>query len=186
MPATFFNTAADFRAWLEENHATVRELHIGAYKKSSGLVGLTYPESVDQALCFGWIDGVVRKIDEHRYSHRFTPRKSGSIWSNVNVAHVARLTAAGLMHPAGLAAFAARDNTKTGIYAFERKTEPALPPLFAKKFRTACAAWTFFQAQPPGYRRLVLHHIISAKQPATRERRLSALIAASAAGRRLD
>ncbi len=186
MSATFFKTAADFRTWLEQNHATARELHVGAYRKSSGLVGMTYQESVDQALCFGWIDGVVRKIDEHHYSHRFTPRKTGSIWSNVNVAHVARLTAAGQMHPAGLAAFAARDPGKTGVYAFERKAEPELPAAFAKKFRSARAAWKFFQAQPPGYRRLALHHIVSAKQPATRERRLAQLIAASAAGRRLD
>jgi uncharacterized protein YdeI (YjbR/CyaY-like superfamily) len=185
MSATFFLTAADFRTWLDQNHATATELHVGAYKKSSGLVGMTYPESVDQALCFGWIDGVVRKIDEHRFSHRFTPRKPGSIWSNVNVAHIARLTAAGLMHPAGLAAFAIRSAAKTGVYAFERKTEPVLPAAFVKKFRASPAAWKFFQAQPPGYRRLVLHHIVSAQQPATRERRLAQLIAASTAGRRL-
>jgi uncharacterized protein YdeI (YjbR/CyaY-like superfamily) len=186
MPATFFNTAAEFRTWLEKNHATTTELHVGAYKKSSGLVGMTYAESVDQALCFGWIDGGVRKIDEHRFSHRFTPRKARSIWSNVNVAHVARLTAAGLMHPAGLAAFAARDAEKTGVYAFERKTEPVLPAAFAKKFGAVPTAWKFFQAQPPGYRRISLHPIVTAKQPATRERRLAQLIAASAAGRRLN
>jgi len=183
-PATFFKTAADFRTWLEQHHATATELYVGAYKKSSGLVGLTYLESVDQALCFGWIDGVVRKIDADSFCHRFTPRKTASIWSNVNVAHVARLTAAGLMHPAGHAAFAARSEKKTGIYAFERKSDPVLPAASAKKFRAAPAAWKFFQAQPPGYRRTVLHHIVTAKQPATRERRLAQLIAASAAGRR--
>lgn len=185
MPATFFKTAADFRAWLEKNHTTATELHVGAYRKASGLGGMTYLESVDQALCFGWIDGVVRKIDDTSFSHRFTPRKPGSIWSNINVAHVARLTAAGLMHSAGLAAFAARCETKTGIYAFERTTEPELPAAFAKKFRAEKAAWKFFNAQPPGYRRLCLHHIVSAKQPATRERRLALLIAASTAGLRL-
>lgn len=185
MPATFFKSAADFRAWLEQNHATATELHVGAYKKASGRGGMTYAESVDQALCFGWIDGVVRRIDDVSFSHRFTPRKTGSIWSNVNVAHVARLSAAGLMHPAGLAAFAARRAAKTGIYAFERKTEPRLPAAFAKKFRAQKAAWNFFKAQPPGYRRLALHHIVAAKQPATRARRLEQLIAASAAGRRL-
>lgn len=185
MPATFFKTAADFRAWLEKNHATAKELHVGAYKKASGLGGMTYLESVDEALCFGWIDGVVRKIDDVSFSHRFTPRKPGSIWSNVNVAHVARLTAAGKMHAAGLAAYAARSETKTGIYAFERTAEPELPAAFAKKFRAQKTAWKFFQAQPPGYRRLVLHHIVTAKQPATRERRLAQLIAASAAGKRI-
>lgn len=179
MPATFFKTAAHFRAWLEQNHATATELHVGAYRKASGLGGMTYLESVDEALCFGWIDGVVRKIDDVSFFHRFTPRKPGSIWSNVNVAHVARLTAAGKMHPAGLAAFAARSATKTGIYAFERTAEPELPAAFAKKFRAAKAAWKFFQAQPPGYRRQALHHIVTAKQPATQERRLAALIAAS-------
>jgi uncharacterized protein YdeI (YjbR/CyaY-like superfamily) len=186
MSATFFKTTAEFRAWLEENHATATELHVGAYRKSSGLGGMTYLESVEQALCFGWIDGVVRRIDAVSFVHRFTPRKPGSIWSNINVAHVARLTAAGRMHPAGLAAFAARDPGKTGTYAFERKTEPVLPPPLAKKFRAAKAAWKFFSAQPPGYRRLALHRIVTAKQAATRERRLAQLIAASEAGRRLD
>ncbi len=185
MTATFFKTAADFCAWLEKNHATATELHVGAYKKATGLGGMTYLESVDEALCFGWIDGVVRKIDDVSFSHRFTPRKPGSIWSNVNVAHVARLTAAGKMHPAGLAAFAARSAAKTGIYAFERTAEPKLPTVFAKKFRTKKSAWKFFQAQPPGYRRQALHHIVTAKQPATQARRLAALIAASAAGKRL-
>jgi len=167
MSVTFFKTAADFRAWLEKNHATATELNVGAYRKSSGLGGMTYLESVDQALCFGWIDGVVRKIDDTSFSHRFTPRKPGSHWSNVNVAHVARLTAAGLMHPAGLAAFAARSAQKTGIYAFERTAEPELPAAFAKRFRAEKSAWKFFQAQPPGYRRQALHHIVTAKQPAT-------------------
>ena len=184
-PATFFKTAADFRAWLETNHATATELHVGAYRKASGRGGMTYLESVDQALCFGWIDGVVRKIDDTSFSHRFTPRKPGSHWSNVNVAHVARLTAAGLMHPAGLAAFAARSPERTGTASYERKTEPVLPPVLAKKFRAAPAAWKFFRAQPPGYRRLALHRVVSAKQPATRARRLELLIAASAAGQRL-
>ena len=185
MPVAHFKTAADFRAWLEASHATATELHVGAYRKASGLGGMTYLESVEQALCFGWIDGVVRKINDTSFSHRFTPRKSGSIWSNVNVAHVARLTAAGLMHPAGLAAFAARDAKKTGIYAFERATAAKLSVADEMKFRAHKKAWAFFNAQPPGYRRLSLHHIVAAKQAATRERRLARLIAESAAGRRL-
>ena len=187
MPAaTFFKTSADFRAWLEANHASATELHVGAYRKASGRGGMTYLESAEQAFCFGRIDGVVRKIDDTSFSHRFNPRKPVSHWSNVNVAHVARLTAAGLMHPAGLAAFAARSAQKTGIYAFERTAEPELPAAFAKRFRAQKAAWNFFSAQPPGYRRQALHHIVTAKQPATRERRLALLIAASAAGKRLD
>jgi len=182
---THFASAADFRAWLEKNHVTATELFVGAYRKASGLGGMTYLESVDQALCFGWIDGVVRKVDAESFCHRFTPRKPGSIWSNVNVAHVVRLTAAGKLHAAGIAAFAARSEMKTGIYAFERTTDPVLPVPFAKRFRALTAAWKFFSAQPPGYRRLALHRIISAKQPATRERRFVLLLAASAARRRL-
>lgn len=185
MTVSHFKTAADFRAWLEKNHASVTEFFVGAYKKASGRGGMTYLESVDEALCFGWIDGVVRKIDADSFCHRFTPRKPGSIWSNVNVAHVARLTAAGKMHAAGRAAFAARSEKKTGIYAFERTTEPELPSAFAKKFRAENAAWKFFNAQPPGYRRLCLHHLVSAKQPATRERRFALLLAASAAEKRI-
>ena len=186
MSPTFFKTAADFRVWLHENHATAAEIHVGAYRKSSGLCGMSYLESVEQALCFGWIDGVVRRLDAVSFVHRFTPRKTGSTWSNVNVAHVARLTTAGQMHSAGLAVFAVRDAKKTGTYAFERKTEPVLPAPLARKFRAAKAAWKFFAAQPPGYRRLALHRIVTAKQAATRERRLALLVAASAAGRRLE
>lgn len=186
MTATFFKTAADFRAWLEKNHATTAEFCVGYYKKGSGKGGMTYLESVDQGLCFGWIDGVVRRLDEHSYCHRFTPRKSGSHWSNVNVAHVARLSAAGLMHPAGLAAFAARSPERTGTASYERKTEPVLSPALAKKFRAAKSAWKFFEAQPPGYRRLSIHRVVSAKQAVTQERRLDALIVASAAGKRID
>jgi uncharacterized protein YdeI (YjbR/CyaY-like superfamily) len=185
MPVTHFDSAADFRRWLETNHATATELQVGFYNKASGRGGLTYAEAVDVALCFGWIDGIIRKLDTHRYTHRFTPRQPASHWSLVNVAHVARLTAAGRMHPAGLAAFAARSELRTGTASYERTTEPELPAAFAKKFRAAPAAWTFFQSQPPGYRRLALHKVVSPKQPATRERWLARLIAASAAGQRL-
>lgn len=186
MHVTHFKSASEFRAWLEAHHATVTELQVGFYKKDSGKVGLTYREAVDEALCFGWIDGVVRRLDEHSYTHRFTPRKSGSIWSNINVGHVARLTAAGKMHAAGLAAFAARDAKKTGIYSFERTVDPVLPPAYLKQFRANRAAWKFFNAQPPGYRRLAIHHVIAPKQAATRERWLAKLIAASADGRRIE
>jgi uncharacterized protein YdeI (YjbR/CyaY-like superfamily) len=186
MKPTHFANAAAFRRWLEKNHAACAEFVVGFYKKDSGRGGLTYAEAVDEALCFGWIDGIVRRIDEFSYCHRFTPRKPGSIWSNTNVTHVARLTAAGKMHAAGLAAYASRDPAKTGIYSFEKtKAPPALPPSFARRFKAHPAAWNFFRQQPPGYRRLQLHHIVEAKQEATRLRRLEKLIAASAAGRRL-
>lgn len=186
MSAIFFATAAEFRRWLLANHACVPELQVGFYKKGATRTGLTYREAVEEALCFGWIDGQVRRIDEQRYQHRFTPRRPGSTWSNVNVAHVERLIAAGRMHAAGLAAFHARLPAKTGVYAFERTATPVLPPAMARRFRAAKAAWAFFQAQPPGYRRLALHKVVSPKQAATRERWLARLIAASAAGQRLE
>jgi len=186
MNVTHFATAADFRRWLQENHATATEFQVGFYKKSSGKGGMTYADAVDEALCFGWIDGVVRNFDADSYTHRFTPRQPGSIWSNVNVGHVARLTDAGRMHAAGLVAFAARTRAKTGIYSFENKNPPALPVAYERIFRANKKAWVFFSAQPPGYRRLALHKVTSPKQPETRERWLARLIAASAAGRRLD
>ncbi|MBL9203261.1 MAG: YdeI/OmpD-associated family protein [Opitutaceae bacterium] len=182
---TFFGGAAAFRAWLDENHATASELWVGFHRKDSGRGGITYPEALDEALCFGWIDGVRKKIAPESYTNRFTPRRSGSIWSNVNLAHVARLTAGGRMHPAGLAAFAARTTARTGVYSFERKLPPELPTELEGEFRAAQAAWKFFGTQPPGYRRLALHYVVSAKRAATRLRRLQRLIADSAQGRRL-
>lgn len=186
MNAVFFVTAAEFRHWLLANHDRVAELQVGFYKKGASRTGLTYREAVEEALCFGWIDGQVRRIDGERYQHRFTPRRPGSTWSNVNVAHVERLIAAGRMHAAGLAAFQARLPAKTGVYAFERTALPVLPATMARRFRAEKAAWAFFQAQPPGYRRLALHKVVSPKQAATRERWLARLIAASAAGQRLE
>ena len=181
----FFADAAAFRRWLEENHATANELFVGFHKKGSGRGGLTYAEAVLEALCFGWIDGVIRSLGPESYQHRFSPRKPGSVWSKVNVAHVARLTAAGRMAEAGRRAFAARTEARTGIYSFEQAREPRLPPAFARRFRAAKAAWAFFSAQPAWYRRQVIHAIVTAKQPATRERRLERAITASAAGERL-
>jgi uncharacterized protein YdeI (YjbR/CyaY-like superfamily) len=184
MKPTYFASAAEFRRWLRKNHAAVKELQVGFFKKATGRPGLTYKEAVDEALCFGWIDGVVRRVDATRFTHRFTPRRPGSIWSNVNVRHVARLTAAGRMQPAGLAAFAARSKRKTGVYAFEQQHGQQLPPAFEREFRQHAAAWEFFNRQAPWYRRLAIHKIVSPKQPATRERWLQRVIAASAAGRR--
>jgi uncharacterized protein YdeI (YjbR/CyaY-like superfamily) len=180
-----FAAAAAFRAWLERHHASERELWILFYKKASGKGGMTYREAVDEALCFGWIDGRVKSIDADSYMQRFTPRRPGSIWSNVNVRHIARLTAAGQMHPAGLAAFAARDEKKTGVYSFEKRPEN-FPADLEKIFRAKSKAWRFWQAQPPGYRRVITHWVISAKREETRQRRLATLIAESAAGRRID
>ena len=184
MSVVHFASAADFRHWLERYHATATELHVGFYKKPSGRGGLTYHEAVDEALCFGWIDGVVRKLDADTYTHRFTPRQPGSVWSNINVGHVARLTAAGRMHAAGLAAFAARTAGKTGIYSFEAPAKK-LPPALEKKFRASRKAWAFFTAQAPWYQRLAIHKIVSPRQESTRARWLARIMADSAAGRRL-
>ncbi|HKG92040.1 MAG TPA: YdeI/OmpD-associated family protein [Gemmatimonadaceae bacterium] len=182
---TFFATPADFRAWLERHHDTGRELLVGFYKKGAGKPSITWPESVDEALCFGWIDGVRRSIDDESYSIRFTPRKPRSNWSAVNVARVAALTKAGRMHPAGLAAFEARAPERTGIYAYEQRTTAELSPADEKRFRANKKAWAFFESQPPGYRHLALWWVVTAKKEETRQKRLATLIDDSANGRRL-
>lgn len=181
----FFPTAADFRAWLHANHDRVTELVVGFHRKGSGKPSITWPESVDEALCYGWIDGVRRSLDEHSYTIRFTPRKASSTWSNVNVAKVEALLAAGKMMPAGLAAWQRRDPARSGIYSFERREAAAFEPAMERRFKANRAAWTFFGAQPAGYRRVATHYVVSAKRPETREKRLSALIGCSARGERL-
>jgi len=186
MKPRFFKNAAAFRAWLEKNHATTTELWVGLYKKAHAHKGITYHGALMEALCFGWIDGVMRRIDDESHMQRFTPRKTGSTWSNVNVAHVERLTREGRMAPAGLAAFNARSAAKTGVYSFERQEPAQFPPALLREFKAHAAAWKFFSAQPPGYRRVATHHVASAKQEETRARRLAKLIAASAAGQRLN
>ena len=187
--ALHFKSAADSRRWLEKNHASTLELLLGFYKKASGKGGFTYPEAVDELLCFGWIDGVKRRVDDERYTHRITPRKPGSTWSNVNVNHVARLTQTGKMHPAGLKAFAGRKVGKTGLYSYERGPAASrpqkLPAALEKIFRTDQPAWTHWQSQPPGYQRLAVYWVTSAKQEATRRRRLAQLIALTAQGKRI-
>ncbi|MEO7598333.1 MAG: YdeI/OmpD-associated family protein [Opitutus sp.] len=185
MNVTFFRTAPQFRRWLERHHADSSELQVGFYRKDADRVGLTYAEAVDEALCFGWIDGVVRKLDEVSYTHRFTPRKLRSIWSLTNVRHVERLTQADKMHPAGRKAFAARTAKATGVYAFEQPAQ-SLPSEYEKAFRANRDAWTFFNAQAPWYRRLIAHKIVTAKQEATRLRWLQRAIDESAAGRRIS
>lgn len=185
MPAKFFDSAQGFRRWLEKNHASARELLIGFNKKSSGRGGLTYPEALDEALCFGWIDGVRKSAGADSYTIRFTPRRSGSNWSLVNIRHVERLTQAGRMHAAGEKAFALRDPRKTGVYSFERRPE-RFPPDLEKRLRAQKNAWAFWQMQPPGYRRLIISWVTSAKMAPTRDRRMDILLRQAAANRRVN
>jgi uncharacterized protein YdeI (YjbR/CyaY-like superfamily) len=183
MEPTFFATPEDFRAWLEAHHGTESELLVGFRKKGSGRPSITWPESVDQALCFGWIDGVRRRIDDGSYSIRFTPRKQRSTWSAVNVRRVEELTELGLMRPAGVAAFERRSDDRTAIYAYEQRRTARLDGEQERRFKADPRAWKWFQAQPAGYRRTATYWVISAKRPQTRERRLEQLIEDSAAGR---
>jgi uncharacterized protein YdeI (YjbR/CyaY-like superfamily) len=180
----FFATAADLRSWLQKHHASASELWVAFYKKGSGKPTVAYPEAVDQALCFGWIDGIRKSIDDESYMNRFTPRRKGSIWSAINLKRVAELEAAGLMAPAGLKVFRERDETKTDRYSFEREHLEFSRAQLAQ-FKKHGRAWQFFESQPPSYRRPATWWVISAKQPATQQRRLEQLIADSAAGLRI-
>jgi uncharacterized protein YdeI (YjbR/CyaY-like superfamily) len=177
----FYATSDEWRAWLEAHHADAREHWVGFHKRGTGRASITWPESVDQALCFGWIDGVRKRVDDERYMIRFTPRKASSKWSRVNVARVGELERAGLMHPAGLAAFAAR--TEEGTYSYEQREAAAFDPERERRLRADEAAWAWFSAQPPWYRRTATHWVMSAKRDDTRDRRLARLIEDSAAGR---
>jgi uncharacterized protein YdeI (YjbR/CyaY-like superfamily) len=181
----YFATGAEFRAWLEQHHDDHTELLVGFWKRSTGRPSLTWQESVDEALCFGWIDGVRRGVDAERYTIRFTPRQKRSTWSLVNIRRVGELVAEGRMTPAGLAAFEARTGDRSGIYSHERRTAAELEPEQRARFEAAPEAWTWFQAAAPSYRRQAIHWVTSAKQPETRERRLAALIADSAAGQKV-
>ena len=183
MKPTFFATPEEFRAWLERHHEQETELLVGFYKKGTGKPSITWPASVDEALCFGWIDGVRRSLGDEAYTIRFTPRKPTSNWSAINVGRVAELTKLGRMRPAGLRAFAARRPEKTGVYSFERREQAKLSPAEARALRANRKAAAFFEARPPWYQRAVLHWIVSAKRPETRARRLAQLISDSAAGR---
>ena len=181
----FFAKPADFRRWLEKNHATASELWVGFHKVHTGKPSLTWPQSVDEALCFGWIDAIRRSLGDAAYVIRFAPRRAGSIWSVVNTRRVAELSKAGLMQPAGLAAFARRDPKRSGLYSFET-SEVAFDAAAMKAFRARRPAWRFFQAQPPGYRHVATHWVMRAKRSETRERRLAQLIQDSSEQRRLD
>jgi uncharacterized protein YdeI (YjbR/CyaY-like superfamily) len=185
MDPTFFATPAAWRAWLARHHATAAELWVGFYKRGSGRPSITWPESVDQALCYGWIDGVRRSLGPESYAIRFTPRRPGSTWSKVNLQRVGELEALGLMQPAGQAAHAARTAAKSGIYAYEQRDQARLTPEQEREFKRNRKAWAYFQAEAPWYRRTATYWVISAKRAETRAKRLATLIADSAAGRRL-
>ncbi len=187
--AVFFASPAQFRLWMEKHHQSAKELLVGFHKVHTGKPSLTWPQSVDVALCYGWIDGLRRSLGEESYTIRFTPRKAASIWSNVNTRRAAELVTQGLMAPAGLAALKLRDPRRAGIYSFEAKgggEEPALDAKAEKSFRARKKAWAFFEAQPPGYRRIAIKWVASAKREETRATRLATLIADSANGKRLD
>lgn len=181
----FFRQPADFRRWLTQHHLHAAELWVGFYKTSSKKASITWPESVDQALCFGWIDGIRKNVDDVSYCIRFSPRKATSIWSAVNIKRAQVLSGQKLMQAAGLEAFAARRENKSGIYAYEQRVVTLHEP-YESMLKVNHAAWKFFYAQPPSYRKVAIWRIVSAKQEATRMRRLESLIDASADGRRVD
>ena len=180
----FFSTPAGFRKWLTKNHSNVTEQWVGFYKKDSGKPSITWPESVDQALCYGWIDGIRKNIDEESYMIRFTPRKKGSNWSTINIKRVAELKKQGVMKPAGLKIFEARDPAKAPMYSFEQ-LEKKLSVSYEKKIKANKKAWLFFQSQAPYYRRTAGWWVISAKQEQTRMKRLEILITSSERGERI-
>jgi uncharacterized protein YdeI (YjbR/CyaY-like superfamily) len=177
----FFQGPSEYRAWLEKNHATAKELWIGFYRKSTGKPSLTWEQTVDESLCFGWIDGIRKSIDEESFKQRVTSRRPTSVWSLINIRKIGKLTRAGRMHPAGLAVFKKRDPTRA--YSYETLAA-SLGPDRENVFRANRKAWTFWQQQPPGYKRTASWYVVSARQEATRQRRLERLIVDSAAGRR--
>ena len=177
----FFRNQAEFREWLLQHHETETELIVGYYTVKSGKESMTWSESVDQALCFGWIDGIRRSLNQESYCIRFTPRRTGSIWSTVNINKVRVLTEAGLMKPAGLAAFSARKADKSGIYSYEIDNT-SLEIAMESRFKGNEKAWNYFQSQAPHYRRTTIRWVMSAKQDSTRTKRLNELITASETG----
>ena len=178
----YFASPAEWRAWLQEHHAEADEVFVGFYKKHTGRQGLSWEQAVDEALCFGWIDTIVRRVDDDRHYQRFNPRKARSTWSAVNIANVERLIAEGRMAPAGLRAYEARREDNSRIYAFEQGSVE-LPPEALARLQENEAAWAFWESRPAGYRRIAAWWVLSAKRPETRERRLTTLIDDCAAGR---
>ena len=183
MKPVYFASPVEFRAWLERQHTTESELWVGYHKRGTGVPSMTWPESVDEALCFGWIDGLRKRVDDERYAIRFTPRKPKSNWSKVNIARVAELARLGRMTPAGLAAFETRDAKRD--YSYEETRQRSFTPAQEKEFRRNRKAWSFFAAQPPGYRKTLIYWVTSAKKAETSAARLARLIEASAAGLRV-
>jgi uncharacterized protein YdeI (YjbR/CyaY-like superfamily) len=183
MKPTFFATPEELRAWFEENHETATELLVGFHKKASGRPSITWPESVEQALCFGWIDGVRRSLDKTSYTIRFSPRKPSSTWSRLNLEKVEELKRRGLMRPAGLRAFENRREAKTGVYSYEQRESAVLPPEYEARLRSNARAWDYWTSRPPSYRKAAVWWVVSAKREATRDRRLARLIEDSENGR---
>lgn len=182
---TFFRNAEAFRRWLEANAASATELLVGFHKVESGLASLSWPESVDEALCFGWIDGVRKRVDDASYTIRFTRRRPTSIWSAVNIAKFERLLAQGRVKPAGLEAFSHRRDEKSAVYAYEQESSATLSAREMRDFKRNRSAWQFFESTPPSYRKTLLHWVTSARKPATRASRFATLVDACASGKRL-
>ena len=185
MEPLYFAAPADWRRWLVKHHASAEELWVGFYKRGSGKPSITWPESVDEALCFGWIDGVRKSLDDERYVIRFTPRRPTSIWSAVNVKRVAELTKLGRMRPAGQRAFGKRTAKKTAVYSFEQRKQIKFPPALLRRFKDSPEAWRYFTAEAPWYQRTVTFWVVSAKREETQLKRLGTLIKDSAAGHRI-
>src|ERR1700689_580656 len=181
----FFSSPSAWRAWLEKHHAQSEELWVSFYKRDSGRPSITWPEAVDGALCFGWIDGIRKSIDDISYKIRFTPRKPRSVWSAINVRRASELSTLGMMHLAGLAAFQRRDGDRSEIYSYEQRKKAELPAAYIRKFRAYPGAWKFLQSQPAGYQRICSWWVISAKKEETRLKRLAALIEHSGQERRI-
>jgi uncharacterized protein YdeI (YjbR/CyaY-like superfamily) len=182
---TYFATPAEFRSWLEKHHETSTELWVGFHKRASGRPSITWPEAVDQALCFGWIDGVRKTVDESSYTNRFTPRKARGTWSAINIKRAKELIEMGVMSPAGLRAFQRRPPDRSAIHSYEQRQAASLTGEYERRFRANKEAWGFFGAQPPWYRRAAIHWVMSAKREETRVRRLGRLIEDSQNGRRI-
>ncbi len=181
---TFFATQYDFRNWLKDNHDKAEAVWVGYYKKASGKPSMTWSESVDQAICYGWIDGIRKSIDDISYKIRFTPRKPGSVWSAVNIRKVEELTKNGLMQPAGIAAYDKRSVEKSKIYSYEQKNA-SLPEAYEAKIKANKNAWTFFRALAPSYKKASIWYVVSAKKEETRLRRLDILIESSENGEKI-
>lgn len=185
-PTLFFSSPDAFYQWLEQHHQHEAVIWVGYYKKHTGIPSLTWPESVDQALCFGWIDGLRRSVDADRYKIRFTPRKPTSIWSDVNVRRYAELLQENRIQPAGIAAYARKKNTHSGLYSFEQNPEQiVLPEEFERQFKSRKTAWSFFQQSAPSIRKASIWWVVSAKQETTRLRRLTELIRCCEEGKKL-